>query len=28
VPVVRLVASQLVETLHSGRVVKRVAKSA
>jgi len=28
VPVVRLVASQLVETLHSGRVIKRVAKSA
>jgi DNA (cytosine-5)-methyltransferase 1 len=28
VPVVRLVASQLVETLHSGRVVKRAAKSA
>ena len=28
VPVVRLVASQIVETLHSGRTIKRVAKSA
>jgi DNA (cytosine-5)-methyltransferase 1 len=28
VPVVRLVASQLVETLHSGRIIKRVAQSA
>ena len=28
VPVVRLVASQIVETLHSGRVIKKVAKSA
>jgi DNA (cytosine-5)-methyltransferase 1 len=28
VPVVRLVASQLVDTLHSGRVIKRVAQSA
>jgi len=28
VPVVRLVASQLVETLHSGRVIKRAAQSA
>jgi DNA (cytosine-5)-methyltransferase 1 len=28
VPVVRLVAAQLVETLHSGRVIKKVAQSA
>ena len=28
VPVVRLVASQLVETLHSGRIIKRVTQSA